>query len=131
MSEELLWPAAAAVMLLWYLACVVRQMRSENPRSPKVVWREATPRGWSEWIKLDDVPASAGYDAMLAGARARADATATAVQFAIVVHPDDAPGYTLRATFVSAVREPVNSDISRVASLLPSERELVTTGCGR
>jgi hypothetical protein len=119
MPEELRWPAVAVAVLLWYLACTMRQMRSERTRSPKVVWREATERGWSEWIRLDGVSAADGYDAMLAGARDHADATATAVQFAIVVHPDDGPDYTLRATFVSAVREPLGG------------RDLLTNGCGR
>jgi hypothetical protein len=119
MPEELRWPAVAVAVLLWYLACTGRQRRSERTRSPKVVWREATARGWSEWIRLDGVSATDGYDAMLAAARDRTAATATAVQFAIVVHPDDAPDYTLRATFVSAVREPVGG------------RDLLTNGCGR
>lgn len=119
MPEELRWPAVAVAVLLWYLACTMRQMHSERTHTPKVVWREATERGWSEWIRLDGVSATDGYDAMLAAAREHAGATATAVQFAIVVHPDDAPDYTLRATFVSAVREPV------------AGRELLTNGCGR
>ena len=121
MPEELLWPAVAAAMLCWYLVCALRQLRSEKPTSPKVVWRQVTEHGWSEWIRLDGVSATDGYDAMLAGARARACPSATAVQFAIVVHPVDAPDYTLRATFVSAVREPVaGRDISRAAAMLPS-----------
>jgi hypothetical protein len=115
MPEELRWPAVAVAVLLWYLGCTVRQMRSEKTRSPTVVWREATGRGWSEWIRLDGVSATDGYDAMLAAARDRTGATATAVQFAIVVHPDDAPEYTLRATFVSAVREPVRREFCLTA----------------
>jgi hypothetical protein len=118
MLEDLYLPVLAAVVLLWYLVCAVRQLRSEKASSPKVVWREATALGWSEWIKLDGVPATAGYDAMLAAARDRASAVATAVQFAIVVRPDDAPDYTLRVTFVSAVCESVGG------------RDLVSTSCG-
>jgi hypothetical protein len=55
---------------------------------------------------------------VLAAARDRASAVATAVQFAIVVHPADDPGYTLRVTFVSAARESVGG------------RDLVSTSCG-
>jgi hypothetical protein len=54
---------------------------------------------------------------VLAAARDRTSAVATAVQFAIVVHPAGAPGYTLRVTFVSAVRESVGG------------RGLVSTSC--
>ena len=129
MPEELLWPAVAAAVLCWYLVCALRQMRSKKTTSPKVVWRQATEHGWSEWIKLDGVSATDGYDAMLAGARHCAFPTATAVQFAIVVHPVDAPDYTLRATFVSAVREPVaGRDIPLVAAFLPTGN-LIDAGC--
>ena len=48
MLEDLYLPVLAAVVLLWYLVCAVRQLRSEKPSSPKVVWREATALGWSE-----------------------------------------------------------------------------------
>jgi hypothetical protein len=106
MPEELRWPAVAAAVLLWYLVCALRQLRSEKALLPIVVWRDATEHGWSEWIELNGVPATDGYDAMLAAVRDRADASATAVQFAIVVQPDDAPDYTLRVTFMSSVREP-------------------------
>jgi hypothetical protein len=54
---------------------------------------------------------------VLAAARDRASAVATA-EFAIVVHPAGAPGYTLRVTFVSAVRESVGG------------RGRVSTSCG-
>src|SRR6476469_6105441 len=106
MPEELRWPLVAAAVLLWYLVCALWQLGSENSPLPIVVWREATEHGWSEWIELDGVSATGGYDVMLAAVRDRADATATAVQFAIVVQPDDAPDYTLRVTFMSSVREP-------------------------
>jgi hypothetical protein len=113
MPEELRWPALAAAVLLWYLVCALRQLRSERATSPIVLWREATEHGWSAWIELDGVSATDGYDAILATVRDRAGAMATAVQFAIVAQPDDAPDYTLRATFVSAVREPVGGRKTR------------------
>jgi hypothetical protein len=93
MPEEPRLPALAAAVLVRYLMRSLPQLRSGKAASPKVVWREVTERGWSEWTRL--------------------------VQFAIVVHPVDAPEYTLRVTFVSAVRERT------------SRREVLTTGCGR
>ena len=130
MPEELRLPLLAAAVLIWYLVCAVRQSRSEQATSPVVVWREATDRGWSDWTEMDDVSASVSYDAMLATARERATAAATAVQFAVVAHPDDAPDYTLRVLFMSAVCERSSGDTPRVAPLLPSGRELAATGCG-
>jgi len=119
MPEELHLPLLAAAVLIWYLVCAVRQLRSEQVTSPVVVWREATERGWSEWNEMDDVSAAVSHDAMLAAARDRATAAATTVQFAVVAHPDDAPDYTLRVLFMSAVCE------------RSSGHESMATGCGR
>lgn len=105
MSEHLGLSVIVAAALLWCLVYAVWQTHSERAYGPTVVWREATERGWSEWTDLDDVAASAGYDAVLHEVRVRASADASAVQFAVVTHPDDAPGHTLRVLFTSAVQE--------------------------
>lgn len=105
MPDELCLPILAAAVLLWYLACALRQMRTQRIVLPHVVWRESTTAGWTEWTDLSGVFASAGYDAILAAVRDRADASAVGVQFAIVTQPADAPAFTLRVLFMSAVRE--------------------------
>jgi hypothetical protein len=119
MPDELCLPILVGAMLLWYLACTLCQMRITPVASPHVVWREATTAGWTEWSGLTDVPASAGYDAILDAVRSRADAGAVGVQFAIVTQPDDAPAFTLRVLFMSAVRERI------------SGRDLVAAGSSR
>jgi hypothetical protein len=106
MFEDLGLPLIAAAVLLWYLVCALWQRHDEKPAEPMFVWREATATGWSEWRDLIAVPASTDYTGVLAAVRAHASRHATAVQFASVVHPADAPDYTLRVLFVSAVREP-------------------------
>jgi hypothetical protein len=103
--EHLGLSVIVAAALLWCLVYAVWQTHSEKASGPVVVWREASEHGWSQWIDLDEVAASAGYDAMLEEVRVRASADAAAVQFAVVAHPDDAPDYTLRVLFMSAVRE--------------------------
>ncbi|MCW2557105.1 MAG: hypothetical protein JWP55_1069 [Mycobacterium sp.] len=108
MSEDLTLPIIAAGVLLWYLLCAVRQWRAERRSiepEPTVQWREARVGGWSEWYELTDVDPSTDYDGILSAVRAAAAAAATAVQFATVVQPADAPAYTLRVLFMSAVRE--------------------------
>lgn len=105
MPDELYLPLLAAAALAWYLICALRQLRTEPTHSPTVVWRESTNDEWTEWTELDGVAASSGYDAMLSEVRRRASSTASAVQFGIVVQPGDAPDYTLRVLFMSAVRE--------------------------
>lgn len=105
MPDELCLPILAGAILLWYLICSLRQMRSDRVALPAVVWREATAAGWTEWIDLDELTASAGYDAILGAVRERADAAATGVQFAIVARPAEAPAFTLRVLFMSEVRE--------------------------
>lgn len=105
MSGELHLPLLAAAVLIWYLVCALRQTREEAPGGPTVVWREATAHGWSDWDDLADVHASASYDVMLAAVRIRASFEATAVQFAVVARPADAPDFTLRVLFMSEVRE--------------------------
>jgi hypothetical protein len=106
MPDELYLPLIAATVLLWYLVCALRQRHDERSADPMFVWREATATGWSEWCDLTAVPTSTDYTGVLAAVRAHASRHATAVQFASVVHPADAPDYTLRVLFVSAVREP-------------------------
>lgn len=105
MPDDIHLPLLAAAVLIWYLVCALRQLRSERGEEPRVVWREATLRGWSTWADLPTMPTSGGYDEMLAAVREHATATATAVQFAVVAHPAGAPDYTLRVLFLSAVRE--------------------------
>jgi hypothetical protein len=106
MSEDLALPMIAAVFLLWYLARALHQWRTERSAEPTLVWREATIRGWSEWRELSEVAPSADYSTGLAAVRSNASTDATAVQYATVAHPSDAPDYTLRVLFMSAVREP-------------------------
>jgi len=106
MSEDLALPMIAAVFLLWYLARALYQWRTEGSAEPTLVWREATVRGWSEWREVPGVAASADYSTVLAAVRANASPDATAVQYATAAHPSDAPDYTLRVLFMSAVREP-------------------------
>jgi hypothetical protein len=106
MSEELTLPIIAAVVLLWYLVCALRQGQTERSTEPTLVWREATVHGWSKWRALSAVAPSADYTTVLSAVRVNATPDATAVQFATVVHPADAPDYTLRVLFMSAVREP-------------------------
>jgi hypothetical protein len=107
MSEDLTLPIIAAGVLLWYLVCALRQWRTERKTEPEptVVWREAGVGGWSDWYELTDVSPSADYDGALAAVRANASPDATAVQFATVVQPADAPAYTLRVLFMSAVQQ--------------------------
>ena len=108
MSEDLTLPIIAAGVLLWYLVCAVRQWRTERRAiepEPTVLWREARVGGWSDWYELTDVTPSADYDGVLSTVRANATPGATAVQFATVVQPADAPAYTLRVLFMSEVRE--------------------------
>lgn len=116
MPDELCLPILAAAVLLWYLVCALRQVRDEHIDGLKVVWREAGAAGWTDWADLDAVPASAGYDAILCAVREHAESDSTGVHFAIVTHPADAPAFTLRVVFMSAVRE------------RSAVRELVTTG---
>jgi hypothetical protein len=106
MPDELTLPVIAAAVLLWYLICALRQWRGERPAEPMLVWREATVGGWSEWHQLTAVAPSADYTGVLAAVRAKASPDATAVQFANVVRPADAPDFTLRVLFMSAVWEP-------------------------
>jgi hypothetical protein len=109
MSEDLTLPIIAAGVLLWYLVCALRQWRTERRSiepEPTVLWREARVGGWSDWYELTEVDASTDYDGVLSAVQATASPAATAVQFATVVQPSDAPAYTLRVLFMSAVREP-------------------------
>jgi hypothetical protein len=108
MSEELALPMFAAVALLWYLVSALRQWRIERSTEPTLVWREATVSGWSGWRDLTAVVPSADYAGVLAAVRSNASPDATAVQFATVAHPSDAPDYTLRVLFMSAVCEPAD-----------------------
>lgn len=105
MPGDLHLPLLAAVALVWYLVCALRQTRAERAASPNVVWREATDAGWSDWTDLPGLSGSSSYDVMLAAVRMGATADATAVQFAVVVQPDGAPDFTLRVLFMSEVRE--------------------------
>jgi len=107
MSEDLTLPIIAVGVLLWYLVCALRQWRTERSIEPEptVVWREAGVGGWSDWYELTDVDPSADYDGVLSAVRADASPDATAVQFATVVQPADAPAYTLRVLFLSAVQQ--------------------------
>ncbi len=107
MSELLGLSVIVAVALLWSLGYTVWQARTQKATGPVVVWRESTENGWSEWTRLDDVPAAAGYDQLLGEVRHRARADAAAVQFAVVENPCDAPDYTLRVLFMSVVWEPL------------------------
>jgi hypothetical protein len=106
MPEELTLPIIAAAILLWYLVCALRQGRTERSNEPTLVWREARVGGWSEWHELTAIGPPADYTSVLSAVRANASPAATAVQFASVVQPADAPDYTLRVLFMSAVREP-------------------------
>ena len=106
MPDELTLPLIAAGMLLWYLVCALRQRRTERSNVPVLVWREARVGGWSDWHELTALAPSADYTSVLSAVRASATPDATAVQFASVVQPADAPDYTLRVLFMSAVREP-------------------------
>lgn len=105
MSEELTLPLIAAAALFWYLLCALCQWRTERSAEPMLLWREATAAGWSAWHELNAVAPSADYATVLDAVRARVTEGATAVQFASVVQPADAPDYTLRVLFMSAVRE--------------------------
>jgi len=106
MPEELTLPIIAAAILLWYLVCALRQRRTERSNEPTLVWREARVSGWSEWHELTAIGPTADYTSVLSAVRASASPDATAVQFASVVQPADAPDYTLRVLFMSTVREP-------------------------
>jgi hypothetical protein len=108
LPDELCLSVIVAAVLLWYLVRTLCQMRSERTHSPVFVWREASAAGWSDWMDLDDVSPSTDYAAVLTTVRDRAHDGATAVQFASVVQPSDAPAYTLRVLFMSAVREPAH-----------------------
>jgi hypothetical protein len=118
MSEDLTLPIIAAGVLLWYLVCALRQWRTERRSiepKPIVVFREAGAGGWSDWYEVTDVNPSADYDGVLSTVRANANPGATAVQFATVVQPADAPAYTLRVLFMSAV-QPRHETILAVAT---------------
>ncbi|MGH3642229.1 MAG: hypothetical protein ACRDUX_24730 [Mycobacterium sp.] len=106
MADVLCLPVIAAAVLLWYLACALCQLRSEAAHTPIFVWREASETTWSDWIELEGVSPSADYATVLTAVRGEAHAYAVAVQFASVVRPPDAPDFTLRVLFTSAVREP-------------------------
>jgi hypothetical protein len=106
MADVLCLPVIAAAVLVWYLACALCQLRSESTPTPTFVWREASQTTWSDWIELEGVSPSADYATVLAAVRGEAHAAAAAVQFASVVRPPDAPDFTLRVLFTSAVREP-------------------------
>jgi hypothetical protein len=105
MPDELYLPLIAAAVLLWYLVSALRQQRIGRSTGPTLVWREATAAGWSEWRDLVGVAPSTDYAGVVAAVRAQAGPHATAVQFASIVHPVDAPDYTVRVLFVSAVWE--------------------------
>lgn len=105
MPEDIHLPLLAAAVLIWYLVCALRQAKSERADTSAVVWREAATHAWTDWTELQDVSPSASYDVMLAAVREHAATTSTAVQFAVVAHPADAPDYTLRVLFMSEVRE--------------------------
>jgi hypothetical protein len=104
MPEEMRLPAIAAAILMWGLVCALRQTRARRSTGPRLIWRQAGPSGWSDWLALKDIPASADYSFVLGAVRARAAGDATAVQFASVAHPADAPDYTLRVLFMSNER---------------------------
>ena len=106
MSEELRLPVFAAAVLLWYLMRSLRQLRSEQRTSPTVVWRETAGRGWSDWSELVGVSPKTTHDSIFGTVCDLAHATATAVQFAVIAHPDDAPDYTVQVLFMSDAREP-------------------------
>ena len=112
MLEDLGLPLIAAAVLLWYLVRALGQRWTDRSADPTLVWREATSTGWSEWRDLTAVPASTDYAGVLAAVRAQASRHATAIQYASVVHPRDAPEYTLRVLFVSAVRETSSDRVS-------------------
>jgi hypothetical protein len=84
----------------------VRQWNTDRAAVPTLLWREAGYSGWSDWHELTTVAPSADYSTVLSAVRANAAPDATAVQFASVVRPSDAPAYTQRVLFMSAVREP-------------------------
>ena len=105
MPEDIHLPLLAAAVLVWYLVCALRQLRSDRSTAPVVVWREATAHGWTEWSESTDLSASDGYDEILEKVRGHAAATSSAVQFALVAHPVGAPDYTLRVLFMSEVRQ--------------------------
>ncbi|MET0451115.1 MAG: hypothetical protein ABW137_04705 [Mycobacterium sp.] len=115
MADELCLPLIAGAALLWYLVCALRQLRTERSERPTFVWREASASGWSEWVELEDVSPTADYADVLSAVRDEAHPGTTAVQFALVVAPVDAPDYTLRVIFMSEVRE--------------SSHDLTATGC--
>jgi hypothetical protein len=104
MPEEIRLPVIAAALLVWGLVCALSQRRADTSAEPRLVWRQATANGWSDWHDLEGISASAEYSAVLREVRERASDDATAVQFACVAHPAGAPGYTLRVLFMSGVR---------------------------
>ena len=106
MSSDLLLTAVIVVALLWALVCSLRQLHAERATTVEVMWREATPDGWSPWRQLAGASPADDYDTMLTAAQNAAHIDATAVQFASMMHPADAPDYTLRVLFMSTVREP-------------------------
>lgn len=108
MLDALGLPAVAAAVLLWYLACALRQLRIEHPPAPRFVWREADDTGWSGWTDLRALAPDADPATVLAAVRQAAHAGVAAVQFASVVRPSDAPDYTLRVLNTSAVFEPTH-----------------------
>jgi hypothetical protein len=99
--------AIVIVALLWALVRSLRQLHVERTTTTvKVMWREATTHGWSGWRELGGVSPADDYDTMLTATQGAAHIEATAVQFATMVHPADAPDYTLQVLFMSTVREP-------------------------
>jgi hypothetical protein len=106
MSSELVSAAVVVVALLWALVCSLRQLHAERTTTVEVMWREATADGWSQWRRLAGVSPADDYDTMLTATQDAAHIDATAVQFASMMHPAEAPDYTRRVLFMSTVREP-------------------------
>jgi hypothetical protein len=106
MSSDLVLTAVVVVALLWALVCSLRQLHVERGTTVEVMWREATADGWSPWRRLDGVSPADDYDTMLTATQNAAHTNATAVQFASMMHPAEAPDYTLQVLFMSTVREP-------------------------
>jgi hypothetical protein len=101
MPDEIRLPALAALLLLWGLVCALWQRRPGPSTAPRLIWRDATASGWSDWHSLRRISVDARHADILTAVRALARTDATAVQFAIVAHPADAPDYTLRVVFMS------------------------------
>jgi hypothetical protein len=106
MAEDLYLPVIAVAALAWCLWLALCQRQTDRSHTPVLVWREASDAGFSEWKDLDGVPSTAEYSDVLAAVRRAAHPGVSAVQFASVVRPPDAPDYTLRVLFMSGVREP-------------------------